>query len=210
MVSDAESHAEDDKRQRELVEARNNAESAAYNAEKQVKDLGDQVDEASKQEIEAAIAEVNEAVKGEDTAAINAAAERLQTAFHKVSEAMYQRAQAEQAADGATAENGSSANGSGVRRGRGGRRRRGGGRVQVSRRHDSPDRAPPRASQPEETVRRPSGARGFRGAAGRPRTARSPQDLDQLVAKARERDEYLALAQRTQADFENYRTPDGA
>ncbi|MEA2280253.1 MAG: molecular chaperone DnaK, partial [Solirubrobacteraceae bacterium] len=112
MVSDAESHAEDDKRQREVVEARNNAESAAYNAEKQVKDLGDQVDDASKQEIESAIAEVNEAVKGDDAAAINAAAERLQTAFHKVSEAMYQRAQAEQAASGATAENGSSANGS--------------------------------------------------------------------------------------------------
>jgi molecular chaperone DnaK len=112
MVSDAESHAEDDKHQREVVEARNNAESAAYNAEKQVKDLGDQVDDASKQEIESAIAEVNEAVKGDDAAAMNAAAERLQTAFHKVSEAMYQRAQAEQDAAGTTAENGSSANGS--------------------------------------------------------------------------------------------------
>jgi molecular chaperone DnaK len=112
MVSDAESHAEDDKRQRELVEARNNAENAAYNAEKQVKDLGEQVDAASKSEIESAIAEVREAVKGEDTAAINAAAERLNAAFHKVSEAMYQRAQAEQqaqAADGAS--NGASANG---------------------------------------------------------------------------------------------------
>jgi molecular chaperone DnaK len=109
MVSDAESHAEDDKRQRELVEARNTAESAAYNAEKQVKELGDQVDAASKQEIESAIAEVNEAVKGDDTAAINAAAERLNAAFHKVSEAMYQRAQAEQqqAPDGATSPNGS-------------------------------------------------------------------------------------------------------
>src|SRR5206468_1092399 len=63
MVSDAESHAEDDKRLRELAEARNNGESAAYNAEKQVKELGEQLDEASKREIEDAIKAVNEAVK---------------------------------------------------------------------------------------------------------------------------------------------------
>ena len=52
MVQDAESHAEDDKRLRELAEARNNGENAAYQAEKQVKDLGEQIDEASKREIE--------------------------------------------------------------------------------------------------------------------------------------------------------------
>jgi molecular chaperone DnaK len=103
MVSDAESHAEDDKRQRELVEARNAGESAAYQAEKQLKDLGEQVDEASKKEIEDGIAAVNEAVKGDDVSAITSATERLNTAFHKVSEAMYQRAQEEQAANGATA-----------------------------------------------------------------------------------------------------------
>jgi molecular chaperone DnaK len=98
MVSDAESHAEDDKRQRELVEARNAGESAAYQAAKQLKDLGEQVDAASKKEIEDGIAAVNEAVKGDDVQAIQSATERLQTAFHKVSEAMYQRAQEEQAA----------------------------------------------------------------------------------------------------------------
>ena len=52
MVPDAESHAEDDKRLRELAEARNNGENAAYQAEKQLKDLGEQIDEASKREIE--------------------------------------------------------------------------------------------------------------------------------------------------------------
>jgi molecular chaperone DnaK len=107
MVTDAESHAEDDKRQRELVEARNGAESAAYQAEKQLKDLGEQVDEASRKDIEDAIAAVNEAVKGEDAADIQAKTEALQTAFHRVSEAMYQRAQEEQAASG----NGASADG---------------------------------------------------------------------------------------------------
>jgi molecular chaperone DnaK len=98
MVADAESHAEEDKRLRELAEARNNGESAAYNAEKQLKDLGDAVDAASKSEIEQAIKDVNEAVKSEDTEDIRAKTERLQTAFHKVSEAMYERAQAEQQA----------------------------------------------------------------------------------------------------------------
>jgi molecular chaperone DnaK len=109
MVSDAESHADEDRRLRELAEARNGAESAAYQAERQLKDLGDQVDEASRKEIEEAIAAVNEAAKGDDTADIQAQTERLQTAFHRVSEAMYQRAQEQQAS---TAGNGSAANGS--------------------------------------------------------------------------------------------------
>src|SRR5215204_376719 len=112
MIGDAEAHAEDDKRLRELAEARNAGESAAYQAEKQVKDLGENVDDASKREIEDAIKDLNEAVKTEDTDDIRAKTERLQSAFHKVSEAMYERAQAEQAAsagstDGAAAGNGS-------------------------------------------------------------------------------------------------------
>jgi molecular chaperone DnaK len=109
MVSDAESHAEEDKRARELAEARNAAESAAYQAEKQVKELGENLDDSSKTEIEDAIKDVNEAVNGDDAADIRAKTERLQTAFHKVSEAMYERAQTAQAAqepsgNGATAD----------------------------------------------------------------------------------------------------------
>jgi molecular chaperone DnaK len=99
MVSDAESHADDDKRLRELAEARNVGEAAAYNATKQLKDLGEQVDTASKAEIEEAVKDLNEAVKGEDAEDIRAKTERLQTAFHKVSEAMYERAQAQQQAE---------------------------------------------------------------------------------------------------------------
>src|SRR5687767_569850 len=109
MIGDAEAHAEDDKRLRELAEARNAGEAAAYQAEKQVKDLGDNVDEASKREIEDAIKDLNEAVKTEDTEDIRAKTERLQTAFHKVSEAMYERAQAEQAASGASDDGGAGA-----------------------------------------------------------------------------------------------------
>src|ERR671939_519262 len=102
MVQDAESHADEDRRLRELAEARNNGESAAYNAEKQLKDLGEQLDESSKRENEDAIKAVNEAVKGDDAEDIRSKTERLQTAFHRVSEAMYERAQAAQAADGAS------------------------------------------------------------------------------------------------------------
>jgi molecular chaperone DnaK len=102
MVQDAEAHAEDDRRLRELAEARNNAENAAYQAERQLTELGDAVDASSKEEIEAAIKAVREVLTSEDAAEINARAEALQASFHKVSEAMYPRAQ-EQAAAGAAA-----------------------------------------------------------------------------------------------------------
>jgi molecular chaperone DnaK len=101
MVSDAESHAEEDARARELAEARNNGENAAYQAEKQLADLGEQIDADSKGRIEEAVKEVREALELEDPAAINAKAEALQVAFHSVSEAMYQRAQEQATASGA-------------------------------------------------------------------------------------------------------------
>jgi len=113
MVTDAEAHAEDDRRQRELAEARNNGENAAYQAERQLKDLGDAVDASSKEEIEAAIKAVREVLTSEDAADINSKTDALQSSFHKVSEAMYQRAQ-EQAASSAPEEDGEpSADGAG-------------------------------------------------------------------------------------------------
>jgi molecular chaperone DnaK len=102
MVKDAESHAADDARQRELAETRNNADNAAYQAEKQLGELGDQVDSAAKSEIEDAINEVRAALEGDDAEAIKSKTDALQQAFHKVSEAMYQQASA-QSADGAQA-----------------------------------------------------------------------------------------------------------
>jgi molecular chaperone DnaK len=110
MVSDAESHAEEDRRARELAEARNNGENAAYQAERQLAELGDQVDADSKQRIEAAIKDVRDTLESEDPAAINAKTEALQTAFHAVSEAMYQRAQQQAAAGG----NGAASDGAGA------------------------------------------------------------------------------------------------
>ena len=115
MVNDAESHAEEDRRQRELAEARNEAENAAYQAEKQLKELGDQVDEQSKTEIEAAIKDVREALESEDADEIRGKAETLQAAFHKVSEAMYQRAQQQaQAEQAAASGDGAAGNGAGA------------------------------------------------------------------------------------------------
>jgi molecular chaperone DnaK len=98
MVSDAETHADEDRRQRELAEARNEAENAAYQADKQLTELGDQVDESAKTEIQEAIKEVRDNLESEDAAEIRAKTEALQAAFHKVSEAMYEKAQQEQAA----------------------------------------------------------------------------------------------------------------
>ncbi len=100
MVGDAETHAEDDRRARELAEARNNGENAAYQSERQLKEMADQVDEAATAEIEGLIKELRELLESDDAAAINAKAEELQAAFHKVSEAMYERAQQESAASG--------------------------------------------------------------------------------------------------------------
>jgi molecular chaperone DnaK len=112
MVTDAEAHADEDKRARELAEARNNAENAAYQAERQLKELGDQVDESSKADIEQRIKDVREALTSEDAAEINAKAEALQQAFHAVSEAMYRRAQEQQAAQQGAGD-GTSPNGGG-------------------------------------------------------------------------------------------------
>jgi molecular chaperone DnaK len=115
MVKDAESHAEEDSRQRELAETRNTAENAAYQAEKQLGELGDQVDEAAKSEIESAIADVRSALDSDDVAEIKAKTDALQTAFHKVSDKIYQAAQQQQAAAGAqTGDAASSENGAGA------------------------------------------------------------------------------------------------
>jgi molecular chaperone DnaK len=100
MIKDAESHAEDDRKQRELAEARNVAENAAYTAEKQVTELGDQVDAAAKTEIEDAIKAVRDVLESDDADEIKARTDALQAAFHKVSEQIYQQASEQQAANG--------------------------------------------------------------------------------------------------------------
>ena len=101
MIKDAEAHADEDRKQRELAEARNVGENAAYSAEKQLGELGDQVSEQARAEIEAAIKEVRDTLESDDAAPIKAKTDALQAAFHKVSEQIYQAASEQQAADGA-------------------------------------------------------------------------------------------------------------
>jgi molecular chaperone DnaK len=110
MVSDAENHAEEDRRARELAEARNNGENAAYQAERQLKELGDTVDASAKEQIEAAVKAVREVLESEDAAVIRERTDALNTAFHSVSEALYERAAAAGAQENgaAAADNGAS------------------------------------------------------------------------------------------------------
>jgi molecular chaperone DnaK len=110
MIKDAEEHADEDRHQRELAEARNVGENAAYQAEKQLEELADKVDESSKSEIEAAIKEVRESLESEDVEGIKAKTDALQGAFHKVSEQVYQQASEQQAAS----DDGASGNGAGA------------------------------------------------------------------------------------------------
>jgi molecular chaperone DnaK len=112
MIKDAESHAEDDRRQRELAEARNLAENAAYQAEKQLGELGDQVDPSAKEEIEKAIADVKGVLSSDNAEEIKAKTDALQAAFHKVSEQIYQAAAEQQAATESAGGDGVSADGS--------------------------------------------------------------------------------------------------
>ncbi|HET8592529.1 MAG TPA: molecular chaperone DnaK [Solirubrobacterales bacterium] len=111
MVADADAHADEDRKARELAEARNLAENAAYQAEKQLEELGDKVDADSRSEIESAIKDVREALGSDSAEEIQAKTDALQAAFHKVSEQVYQAAQEEATAstDGASAGNGASA-----------------------------------------------------------------------------------------------------
>jgi molecular chaperone DnaK len=101
MIKDAEAHAAEDRRQRELAEARNVAENAAYQAERQVAELGDQLSGSDKEEIEKAIADTKAVLTSTDTEEIKAKTDALQAAFHKVSEQIYQHAaQQQEAASG--------------------------------------------------------------------------------------------------------------
>jgi molecular chaperone DnaK len=110
MVSDAEAHADEDRRARELAETRNVGENAAYQAERQLKDLAESVDASSKEEIETAIKELREVLTSDNVDEIRAKTEQLNSAFHKVSEAMYERAQQQgSAANGAPAGDGAHA-----------------------------------------------------------------------------------------------------
>lgn len=96
LVKDAELHSEEDKKKRELVDARNAADSLIYATEKTIKEAADKLDAGTKGDIENAIANLKKAMEGEDTAEIKRLSEELTQASHKLAEVLYaQTGQAE-------------------------------------------------------------------------------------------------------------------
>ena len=136
MVKDAEAHADDDKRLRELADAKNQAETAIYSVEKSLREHGDKVDEGtSRRTIETAAAELRTALEGDDAEAIRTRTQALHEASYKLAEVVYQNT----GASGGSAERGGTPP---ERRGRGrghrGRRDRGRGRPRAVVTHDTP------------------------------------------------------------------------
>src|SRR5512136_2971877 len=84
LVREAEAHAEEDKKKKELIEARNQADSMAYSVEKNIKEYGDKIDASEKSKIEDAIVRVKKAIEGDDINAIKSAQEELTNASHKI------------------------------------------------------------------------------------------------------------------------------
>jgi len=91
MRKDAEAHAEDDRKRKELIEARNNADNTAYAAEKALREFGDKVPAEIKTEIETKVAEVKKTAEGEDVAAIKAATESLGQSIQKIGASVYEQ-----------------------------------------------------------------------------------------------------------------------
>ena len=92
MMKDAESHAEEDKRRKEEIEARNRADQTVYAAEKMLQDMGAKLSSADKAAVETAIEQLKSAISSNDTAAMNRAMEQLTQAQHRAAEALYKSA----------------------------------------------------------------------------------------------------------------------
>ncbi|PKM83545.1 MAG: molecular chaperone DnaK [Firmicutes bacterium HGW-Firmicutes-13] len=103
MVKEAQKMEAEDKKRRELVEARNNADSTVYNTEKTLKDLEEQVTPEEREEIEKAIEKVKEEAKGDDVKAIQDAVEKLTEHLHNLSIKMYDKVKQQQAAGSGSA-----------------------------------------------------------------------------------------------------------
>ena len=113
MVKDAESHAEDDKKRRELIEERNKLDSLIYSLEKTLKENDEKISAEAKEPVEAAIKEAKEKLDSEDPDTLRTAHETLTQASHKMAEELYKVGQAEAAAEGGAAEAGAAGSGEG-------------------------------------------------------------------------------------------------
>jgi molecular chaperone DnaK len=102
MVKDAEAHADEDKKKREMVETRNKLDSLVYSTEKHIKDMGDKIPTTDRGQLDAALEEAKKALEGQDAQVMEAAYSALMALSHKLSEEMYRKA-AESAKGGAGA-----------------------------------------------------------------------------------------------------------
>jgi molecular chaperone DnaK len=93
MMREAESHADEDKKRREEIEARNKADQSVYTAERMLRDTGDKLSSADRSAIESAIADAKKAIESNDTAAMNRAMEALTSAEHRAAESLYRQQQ---------------------------------------------------------------------------------------------------------------------
>ncbi|HTL70244.1 MAG TPA: molecular chaperone DnaK [Candidatus Eisenbacteria bacterium] len=96
MTRDAEAHAAEDKKKREVVEARNKLDALVYQSEKSLKELGDKVSAVDKEKVEAALKKAKEALAAEDVEKIQSAEQELTAASHKIAEEMYKQAASQQ------------------------------------------------------------------------------------------------------------------
>jgi molecular chaperone DnaK len=110
MMKDAEAHAEEDRKRKEEIEARNKADQAVYAAEKMLLDMGSKLAQSDKAAVETAIESLKSAISANDAAAMNRAMEQLTQAQHRAAEALYKNAGA---AAGAGSEGSSGSGGSG-------------------------------------------------------------------------------------------------
>jgi molecular chaperone DnaK len=117
FVKDAEAHSEEDKKRRETVEIRNQADSLIYGTEKNLQEHGDKIPEEEKTNIQEAIDGMKKAMEGDDVEAMKAAMQTLTTASHKLAEEMYKKTSADGAAGSTTGDgagpNGEATNGKG-------------------------------------------------------------------------------------------------
>ena len=117
MVRDAQSHESDDKAKRELIDARNQADTLAYSVEKTVNESRDKIAVGELSKVDAAIAEIRRVTQGDDVAAIRRATEELQRASHAIAEQLYKATQGSQGSAGSRGAQGPGSQGSNVKDG---------------------------------------------------------------------------------------------
>ena len=94
MMREAESHADEDRKRKEEIETRNQADQSVYAAERLIKEAGDKISAADRQPVEASIESLKKAIEQNDVAGMKSGMESLNAAQHKIAEAMYRASQA--------------------------------------------------------------------------------------------------------------------